>query len=228
MKYSPAHFLGGEMPSVFLVVGSRLLREALANLLKKKGDFKVCRVCSCLADATATVAASGAEVLILDSITARQSDCISVAEITEASPNIGVLFIDMDDDPELFLECIRAGAIGYLLKDASASEVVSAVRAVARGQAVSPPHLCRQLFRAFSRQFSALPGARTKLEFGLTRRQQQLIPLIAQGFTNKEIAAHLSLTEQTVKNHLRGIMRRVGAEDRLQVIDLTRLSGALR
>lgn len=216
------------MTSVFLVVGSRLLREALANLLKKKGDFKVCGVSPCLADAAATVAASGAEVLVLDSITARQSDCISVTEITEASPNIGALLIDMDDDPELFLGCIRAGAIGYLLKDASASEVVSAVRAVAQGHAVSPPHLCRQLFRAFSRQLNALPSARIKLEFGLTRRQQQLIPLIAQGFTNKEIASHLNLSEQTVKNHLRGIMRRVGAEDRLQVIDLTRFSATFR
>ncbi len=216
------------MISVFLVVRSRLLREALGNLLKKKGDFKVCGVCPCVADATQAVAASGAEVLILDSITALQSECISISEITEASPRIGVLLIDMDDDPELFLECIRAGASGYLLKDASASEVVSGVRTIAQGNATCPPHLCRQLFRASSRQFDALPSARIKLEFGLTRRQQQLIPLIAQGFTNKEIAAHLNLSEQTVKNHLRGIMRRVGAEDRLQVVDLTRFSGTFR
>ena len=67
-----------------------------------------------------------------------------------------------------------------------------------------------------------------KLEFGLTRRQQQIVPLIARGLTNKEIASHLNLSEQTVKNHIHGLMRRVGADDRLQVIDLTRFSVALQ
>ena len=134
----------------------------------------------------------------------------------------------MDDDPETFLECVRAGAVGYLLKDASAAEVVSAVRAAAQGQAVCPPKLCKSLFRAFSERRSSLPSARIKLEFGLTRRQQQLVPLIAQGLTNKEIAAHLNISEQTVKNHIHTILRRVGATDRLQVVDLTGVWGAFR
>jgi DNA-binding NarL/FixJ family response regulator len=72
------------------------------------------------------------------------------------------------------------------------------------------------------------PSARIKIEFGLTRRQQQIVPLIAQGLTNKEIASHLTLSEQTVKNHIHGIMRRVGAIDRLQVIDLTHFSGGIQ
>jgi len=63
---------------------------------------------------------------------------------------------------------------------------------------------------------------------GLTRRQQQLVPLIAQGLTNKEIASHLNLSEQTVKNHIHRMLRRVGASDRLQVIDLTRYRGVFR
>ena len=70
-----------------------------------------------------------------------------------------------------------------------------------------------------------MPSARFRIEFGLTRRQQQIVPMIAQGLTNKEIASNLNLSEQTVKNHVHGIMRRVGADDRLQVIDVTRLSG---
>jgi DNA-binding NarL/FixJ family response regulator len=73
----------------------------------------------------------------------------------------------------------------------------------------------------------AIPSARIKLEFGLTRRQQQIVHMIAQGLTNKEIASQLRLSEQTVKNHVHHIMRRVGAVDRLQVIDLTCISGAI-
>jgi DNA-binding NarL/FixJ family response regulator len=215
-------------PSVFLVAGNRLLRETLARLLNRRGDFNVCGVSPCVPDTTSSVVTSGAEVLILDSVTARLSDCAFISEIVSQVPSMKVVLIDMDDDREIFLECVRAGAVGYVLKDASAAEVVSGVQAVAQGQAVCPPHLCIHLFRAFSRQWTAIPSARIKLEFGLTRRQQQLIPLIAQGLTNKEIASNLNLSEQTVKNHIHGIMRRVGADDRLQVIDLTGFSRALQ
>jgi DNA-binding NarL/FixJ family response regulator len=213
---------------VFLVAGNRLLREALAKLLKRRGDFVVCGASPCLPETALAVVESNADVLILDSFTARLSDCALISELVLQLPNIKVVLIDMDDDPECFLECVRAGAVGYILKDASAAEVVSAVQAVLQGQAICPPQLCKQLFRAFARQWTAVPSARIKLELGLTRRQQQVVPLIAQGLTNKEIASHLKISERTVKNHLHDIMKRVGANDRLQVVDLTHISGALR
>ncbi|MBZ5698645.1 MAG: response regulator transcription factor [Acidobacteriia bacterium] len=210
--------------SVFLVAANRLLREALVRLLSKRGDFYVCGVSPCVPDTTSSVNATGADVLILDSVIARLSDSTFISKIASEVPNVKMVLIGMDNDQEIFLECVGAGAMGYILKDASAAEVVSGVQAVAQGQAVCPPHLCAYLFRSFSRQWTAIPSARIKLEFGLTRRQQQIVPLIAQGLTNKEIASHLNLSEQTVKNHIHGIMRRVGAGDRLQVIDLTRIS----
>jgi DNA-binding NarL/FixJ family response regulator len=214
--------------NLFLVAGNRLLRETLARLLDKGGDFNLCGVSPYVPETVHSIVASDAEVLILDSVTARLSDCALLSEIASQIPGIKVILIDMDDEPEIFLECVRAGAMGYVLKDASAAEVVAGVRAVAKGQAVCPLHFCIHLFRAFSRQWSAIPSARIKLEFGLTRRQQQLVPLISQGLTNKEIALHLNLSEQTVKNHIHGIMRRIGVNDRLQVIDQTRLWGALQ
>jgi DNA-binding NarL/FixJ family response regulator len=212
-------------PSVFLVAGNRLLRETLAKLLNKRGDLNVCGVSPYLPDIALSIAASRTDVLILDSMTARLSDCSFIYEILSQVPGIKIVLIDMNNDPDIFLECVRAGAVGYLMEDASAAEVVSSVQAVAQGQAISPPQLCIHLFRAFSQQWTAFPSARIKLELGLTRRQQQLVPLIAQGLTNKEIASQLCLSEQTVKNHIHGILRRVGATDRLQVADLTRLRG---
>jgi DNA-binding NarL/FixJ family response regulator len=214
--------------SVFVVAENRLMREALAKLLERRGGFEVSGVSACVTDATCSIVASRAEVLILDSVTARLSDCSLISQIVNEAPNIKVVLIDMENDREVFLECVRAGAVGYILKDASAAEVVSGVQAVAQGQAVCPPHLCVHLFRAFSRQWPAVPSARIKIEFGLTRRQQQIVPLIAQGLTNKEIASHLSLSEQTIKNHIHGIMRRVGAADRLKVIDLTCFNGGVQ
>lgn len=213
---------------VYLVAGNRLLRETLARLLNKRGICNVCGISPCVPDNVSSITASGANVLVLDSVITRQSACALISEIISQIPSIKVALIDMDDDPYIFLECVRAGAVGYLLKNASAAEVVSGVRAVAQGQAVCPPQLSIHLFRAFSHQWEAIPSARIKLKFGLTRRQQQLIPLISQGLTNKEIASHLNLSEQTVKNHIHGIMQRVGADDRLEVIDRTRFRGTLQ
>ena len=214
--------------SVFLVAGNRLLREALARLLSKRGDFDVCGVSPCVPEATSSIAALGTDVLVLDSITVQLSDYALIPEIVKQAPNAKVVLIDMDDDPEVFLECVRSGAVGYLLKDASSADVISAVRAVAQGQAICPSQLSMPLFRTVARQWTTVPSARIKLELGLTRRQQQLVPLIAQGLTNKEIASHLNLSEQTIKNHIHRMLRRVGASDRLQVIDLTGYRGVFR
>jgi DNA-binding NarL/FixJ family response regulator len=214
--------------SVFLVAGNRLLREALARLLSKRGDFDVCGVSPCVPEATSSISALGTDVLILDSITVQLSDYALIPEIVKQAPNAKVVLIDMDDDPEVFLECVRVGAVGYLLKDASSADVIAAVRSVAQGQAVCPSQLSMPLFRTVARQWTSVPSARIKLELGLTRRQQQLVPLIAQGLTNKEIASQLNLSEQTIKNHIHSMLRRVGASDRLQVIDLTGYRGVFR
>jgi DNA-binding NarL/FixJ family response regulator len=210
---------------VYLVTSNRLLREALARLLSKKDDFEVCGVSSCLPEVPASMVTQGPDVLVLDAITAQPSDYALIPEIVAQSPHLKVVLIDMEDDPETFLKCVRAGAMGYLLKDASALDVISGVRCVAQGQAVCPSQMCAPLFRTIARQWTSLPSARIKIELGLTRRQQQLVPLIAQGFTNKEIACHLNISEQTVKNHIHRMLRRVGASDRLEVIDMTRSLG---
>jgi len=210
---------------VYLVAGNRLLRETLAKLLTKKGDFEVCGVSPVVPEISPDTSTWYSDVLVLDAITARPSDYALVSEIAAQVPSVKIILIDMDDDPEVFIKCVRAGAVGYLLKDASAADVVSGVRLVGQGQAVCPSQLCMSLFRMAARQWTSLPSARIRTKLGLTRRQQQLVPLIAQGFTNKEIACHLNISVQTVKNHIHRMLQRVGASDRLQVIDLTRTQG---
>ncbi len=206
---------------VFLVAENRLLREALARLLGKRPGFKVCGSSPCVPGVASLVIDSGTDVLVMDSVTARPPECPLLREIAGRPHSIKTLLVDMEEDAERFLNAVRAGAAGYLLKDASAAEVVAAVRIVAKNQAVCPPQLCMTLFKSVSQQWNSfVPTARIKVELGLTRRQQQLIPLIAQGLTNKEIACSLNLSEQTVKCHMYRIMRRVGATDRMQVVDL--------
>jgi DNA-binding CsgD family transcriptional regulator len=108
-------------------------------------------------------------------------------------------------------------------------EVVSAIRAVAQGKALCPSRYARMLFDHFALQAKELPNSRTRAELGLTRREQELVPLIDRGMTNKEIASLLNLYEQTVKNHIHRILRKVVAEDRLGIIEAfqTRTLGLL-
>jgi DNA-binding NarL/FixJ family response regulator len=208
--------------SVLLVAGNRLLREALAKLLHKRGDFRVCGGLACLSDVSSTVVKSGASVLVLDSISSKLSNFAIISDVRRKAPGVKVVLMDMDDDPDTFLECVRAGAVGYLLRDASATDVVADVRAVSRGEAVYPRQLSIHLFRAVSQHWTPLSSVRVRLDLGLTRRQQQILPLIAQGLTNKEIASYFHLSEQTVKNHVHRMLRRVGVNDRLAMVDLAR------
>jgi DNA-binding NarL/FixJ family response regulator len=124
-----------------------------------------------------------------------------------------------------FLQCVRAGVSGYLLKSASAEEVVEGVRAVQAGAAVCPGTLCTLLFHYFEREATSLPSASVHQRMGLTRREQQLIPLIAEGLTNKEIANRFCLSEQTVKNHLYRMKHKVGAGERLGIVQVFRIQG---
>ena len=134
--------------SVFLMASNRLLRETLAKLLIRRGGFKVSGVSPCVSDAFSLIGTCGADVLILDSVSALSSECALISQTSNQIPGTKVVLIDMEDDPGIFLDCVRAGATGYLLKDASAAEVISGVCAVAQGQAVCPPQLCAHLFRS--------------------------------------------------------------------------------
>src|SRR2546427_5876865 len=132
--------------SVLLVAGNRLLREALARLLHKRGDFRVCGGLARLSDVSSTVLESGANVLVLDSMSSRLSNFAIISEVRRKAPDVKVVLIDMDDDPDSFLECIRAGAVGYLLKDASATDVVAGVGGASGGGAGGPHQLFVVLF----------------------------------------------------------------------------------
>jgi DNA-binding NarL/FixJ family response regulator len=93
---------------------------------------------------------------------------------------------------------------------------------VHQGEAVCPPRLCLSLFQYVAKNGNEMEGFRSKSNAGLTRREQELVPLIAKGMTNKEIASKLNLSEQTVKNHIHRILQRMGASDRLAVVEKVR------
>ncbi|HEY7616345.1 MAG TPA: response regulator transcription factor [Terriglobales bacterium] len=211
--------------SVFLLAENRLLREALTRILDKKSDLAVQGACAFSPIAMEHIAAAGPDVLILDSFNGGAEHVNFTREVKRRIPGVKLVMIGMEEDEQTFLRCVREGVLGYVLKEASAMEVVATVRSVANAEAVCPPQLCAALFRYVARQAHHVPNIHVKVGLGLTHREQQLVLLIGRGFTNKEIASQLRLAEQTVRNHVHRMLRKVGANDRLAVVEMCRLEG---
>ena len=212
---------------VFIAAENRLLREALSRVLNKRSGVEVIATNSAAPFHTDDLMEARPDILLLTSRGSLEEDIAAIKEVRAAAPNVRILLIGMAKSEREFLQCVRAGINGYLLRDASAEEVLDGVHAVHAGDAVCPGSLCAVLFKYFESDAASLPVASGRRRMGLSRREQQIIPLIAQGLTNKEIANHFSLSEQTVKNHLYRMKHKIGAEDRLEMVQLYRTHGFL-
>jgi DNA-binding NarL/FixJ family response regulator len=220
--------VAAETVQVFILAENRLLREALARILNKKSDMHVVAASAIASDIVNQITQSAPDVLLCDSSALALSRLQLVAEIRAAVPGLKVIMIGMDGHRDNFLRAVRDGVVGYVLKDASALEVATAVRAVANEEAVCPPSLCRALFDELGKPaVSSHSNFVLRHNLGLTRREQQLVQMISNGLTNKEIAAQLNLSEQTVKNHIHRMLRKLGANDRLGAVEICRMPGAL-
>jgi DNA-binding NarL/FixJ family response regulator len=164
-------------------------------------------------------------ILLLSSSGNKNEDLNAVRRVRTTAPKVQILLIGVTGEEAEFLQCVRAGVHGYLPKDASAEDVLEGVRALQGGEAICPGMLCATLFRYLEREATSFPSASVHQRLGLTRREQQLIPLIAEGLTNKEIANRFCLSEQTVKNHLYRMKHKIGAEDRLGIVQVCRTQG---
>ena len=211
---------------IFLLVGNRLLRDTLLRLFRKPPDVSIVGQGSPSVTPATDLEQSNCDVILTDSIatpTALQQEETE----TRAIPHAEILLVGMEDDEEQFLSAVRAGSSGYLLKDASAADVLGAVRSISRGEAVCPPRLCLSLFKCVADEARELSRRDSETRPSLTIRQQQLVSLVARGLTNKEIASELNLSEFTVKNHLHRIMKQVDAGSRHEAVESARAHGYL-
>lgn len=218
---------GASEPKVLVAAENRLLREALARMLKKKGNIEVNGWDGTEPVEADRIAQTNADVLLLTSQGTLNDDLMMIQRVRAAAPRMRILLLGMVKNEGEFLQCVRAGISGYLLHDASSEEVIEGVAAVHAGEAVCPRALCTALFRYLEGEAALTVCASPRRRLGLTRREQQLVPLIAKGLTNKEIANHFSLSEQTVKNHLYRMKQKTHAEDRLDIVQLYRVQGFL-
>jgi len=206
---------------VFLLAENRLLREALIRILGTKTDIRVIGAAPYSPATCETVVAARPNIVLLDSIALVLSEVRLVASLQAAIPGLRVVMVDMEPDPGAFLRAVREGVVGYVLKDASAMEVVSTIHAVAGGEAVCPPSLSMALFHCVARHYKSQEATRRIL----SRRELELLVLLRERLTNKEIATRLNLSQQTVKNHVHHILRKVGAPDRMAIIERSEVQG---
>jgi DNA-binding NarL/FixJ family response regulator len=167
------------------------------------------------------------DVLMLTSCGNLDSDISNIRKVRVAAPDVRIVMFGGAGAEWEFLQYVRAGIRGYLLLGASIEDVWETLEAVHAGKASCPSSLCGLLFNYFEREATSLPSGAVRQQLGLTRREQQLIPLIAQGLTNKEIANRFCLSEQTVKNHLYRMKHKVGADNRLGIVQTCHMQGFL-
>jgi DNA-binding NarL/FixJ family response regulator len=204
---------------VLLVDDQLLFREGLRTLLGVHSDIEVVGEAGTGEEALRVAAGSRPDVVLMDLKMPVLDGVAATRRLRAELPSCKVIALTTFDDDELVFEGLRAGAVGYLLKDAPSEKLVEAVRAAARGEAFLQPSVAAKVLAELSRLSASLP-AEARGGPGevarLTDREREVLRLVGRGASNKEIASTLRLTEGTVKNHLTSVFQKLGVEDRTQ------------
>jgi DNA-binding NarL/FixJ family response regulator len=192
------------------------VREGLATLLGLHDDIDVVGEAADGDEAVALVAAHAPDVVLMDLHMPRCDGVEATARITTAHPATRVVVLTTYADDEHILGALRAGALGYLTKDAGRVQIAQAVRAAAAGQSVLDATVQQRLVAAASSP--PAPAAGGPLPDGLTAREAEVLGLIAGGLSNREIAERLFVTEVTVKSHVNRLFAKIAARDRAQAV----------
>ena len=203
-----------------------LFRSGLRALLSAVPDTAVVGEATTGKEAVALAAKLQLDMIVMDIHMPGVSGIDATRRILDTSPHIGVLIVTMFEDDYSVFAAMRAGAKGYVLKDADEEDMLHAIRAVGKGEAIFSPAVARRMIDFFT-------GARSEAEQSvparafpeLTSREREILDLIAQGLSNPEIAARLYLSPKTVRNHISNIFAKLQVADRAQAIVRAREAG---
>ncbi|MEF9905315.1 response regulator transcription factor [Streptomyces sp. P9-A2] len=216
------------MIRVLVADDQQMVRQGFTVLLNTYPDIEVIGQAVDGLDAVAQVADLAPDVVLMDIRMPELGGIEATRRITAATPHIRVLVLTTFDLDEYVYEALRAGASGFLLKDASSDQLAEAVRVVAAGEALLAPGITRRLIAEFARlEDRPRPPLRERVG-ALTERETEVLGLIAQGLSNAEIAARLVVAEQTVKTHVGRILVKLGLRDRTQAAVFAYESGLVR
>lgn len=195
---------------VFLLDDHEIVRRGIADLLEQEDGISVVGEAGAATGAAGAILGSSATVAVLDARLPDGSGIDVCRDVKSARPDVGCLILTSYDDDEAVLAAVLAGANGYLLKEVRAMGLVDAIRRVSRGEMLLDPALAENVVARIADATPASP-----LD-GLTPRETEILALITEGLSNREIGAKLFLAEKTVKNYVSGILAKLGMQRRTQ------------
>ena len=204
-----------------------LFREGLHTLLSLQPDFEVVGEAENGAEAVRLAALLQPDVVLMDVQMPELDGVAATRRLRVEQPNCRVILLTTFDDDEYVFEGLRAGALGYLLKDAPSARLADAIRAAARGESFLQPSVAAKVVAEFNRLSGPAPARPSPLAEPLSERETEVLRLLAEGASNKDIAARLVLAEGTVKNHVTNILGKLGVTGRLQAVNKARELGLL-
>ena len=210
--------------SVVIADDQGMVRSGFTVLLNAQPDIEVIGEAVNGREAVAHAAGLRPDVILMDVRMPVLDGLQATRQITAMPDPPKILVLTTFDLDDYVYEALRAGASGFLLKDASARELADAVRLIAAGDALLAPGITRRLIAEFARLGAPRGPSRERLD-GLTERESEVLALVARGMSNSEIAAHLVVAEQTVKTHVSRILMKLGLRDRTQAVVLAYETG---
>jgi DNA-binding NarL/FixJ family response regulator len=207
-----------EVIRVLLADDQRVVREGLGSLLGLLGGVEVVGTAADGDDALALAIELRPDVVLMDLRMPRCDGVEATRRLRELDPNIKVLMLTTYADDRSVIDALRAGARGYLTKDAGAAEIRQALEQVTRGQAALDPSVQQHLIDALSASPAEAGDPAPQLPDALTQREAEVLALIAEGLSNAEIAQRLVLGETTVKSHINHLFAKTGVRDRAQAV----------
>jgi DNA-binding NarL/FixJ family response regulator len=213
---------------ILLADDHEIIRHGLANLIDAQPDMLVVGQASNGLEALQQARSLTPDLIVMDVNMPVSDGLEATRQIRRDLPNVRILMLTVRDEDEILLNAIRAGAHGYLLKGIDSAGFLRGVRSVLDGEAVLPPKLAARLLEEFMRLSSQVQAAApTVAEHDLTNRELDVLRRIAEGASDKEISAGLSISLNTVKSHVRSILHKLHAINRRQAAKWAERSGLL-
>lgn len=212
---------------ILLVDDQALFREGLRTLLSVQGDLEVVGEAGNGEEALRLALNLRPAIVLMDLQMPVLDGVAATRRLHESLPECRVIVLTTFDDDEYVFEGLRAGAVGYLLKDAPSAKLIEAIRAAARGESFLEPSVAAKVVAEFTRLANQTPRVAASLVEPLSEREREILRLVASGASNREIAAKLVIAEGTVKNHVTNILAKLDVKDRTQAALRARELGLL-
>ena len=214
-----------ETISLVLVDDNRLLREGLARLIREQKDFRILAASADAEEAMSMVREAKPDVVLLDYGLEGHDSLALTATVHREVPEARVIVLGLLPIKEDILSFVRAGASGFIMRDATFDEFVHTIRSVVAGMVVLPSQLTESLFNQIASQAVRRGSPRDLEAIRLTQRERQVIDLIGEGLANKDIAARLHIAIHTVKSHVHNVLEKLALHTRLEVAAFSRTQG---